>query len=49
MKKFNESQIFKTVEKLKKIHTKKVINKNVAEKCTFFTFTHVRQICFGVF
>jgi hypothetical protein len=27
--------------------TKKVISKNVTEKCTFFTFTHVRQTCFA--
>ncbi len=26
---------------------KKVISKNVTEKCTFFTFTHVRQTCFA--
>jgi hypothetical protein len=25
------------------MYQKKVINKNVTEKCTFFTFTHVRQ------
>jgi hypothetical protein len=24
----------------------KVISKNVVEICTFFTFTHFRQICF---
>jgi hypothetical protein len=26
---------------------KKVISKNVTEKCTFFTYTHVRQTCFA--
>ncbi len=29
------------------MYQKKVISKNVTEKCTFFTFTHVRQTCFG--
>jgi hypothetical protein len=31
----------------KKMYQKKVISKNVTEKCTFFTFTHVRQTCFA--
>ncbi len=30
-----------------KMYQKKVISKNVTEKCTFFTFTHVRQTCFA--
>jgi hypothetical protein len=30
-----------------KNYQKKVISKNVMEKCTFFTFTHVRQTCFA--
>ncbi len=30
----------------KKIHAQKVIDKNVMEKCTFSTFTHVHQIGF---
>ncbi len=30
-----------------KIYQKKVISKNVTEKCTFFTFNHVRQTCFA--
>ncbi len=29
------------------MYQKKVISKNVTEKCTFFTFTHVRQTCFA--
>jgi hypothetical protein len=29
------------------MHQKKVIKKNVTEICTFFTFTHVCQICFA--
>jgi hypothetical protein len=29
------------------MHKKKVISKNVTEKCTFFTFTHVHQTCFA--
>jgi hypothetical protein len=29
------------------MYKKKVISKNVTEKCTFFTFTHVRQTCFA--
>jgi hypothetical protein len=29
------------------MYQKKVICKNVTEKCTFFTFTHVRQTCFA--
>jgi hypothetical protein len=37
---------FKTVEKVSKIHAQKVIDKNVMEKCTFSTFTHVHQIGF---
>ncbi len=31
----------------KKMHPKKVINKNVIEICTFFTFAQVRQTCFA--
>jgi hypothetical protein len=38
---------FKSVEKVLKKCTKKVISKNVTEKGTFFTFTHVRQTCFA--
>ena len=39
---------FESVEKsVEKIFQKKVISKNVTEKCTFFTFTHVRQTCFA--
>ena len=30
-----------------KMHQKKVISENVIEKCTFYAFTHVRQICFA--
>jgi hypothetical protein len=30
-----------------KMYQKKVISKNVTEKCPFFTFTHVRQTCFA--
>jgi hypothetical protein len=29
------------------MYQKKVISKNLTEKCTFFTFTHVRQTCFA--
>ncbi len=29
------------------MYQKKVISKNVTEKCTFSTFTHVRQTCFA--
>jgi hypothetical protein len=29
------------------MHKKKVISKNVTEKCTSFTFTHVHQTCFA--
>ncbi len=29
------------------MYQQKVISKNVTEKCTFFTFTHVRQTCFA--
>jgi hypothetical protein len=29
------------------MYQNKVISKNVTEKCTFFTFTHVRQTCFA--
>ncbi len=29
------------------MYQKKVISKNVTEKCTFFTFSHVRQTCFA--
>ncbi len=29
------------------MYQKKVISKNVTEKCTFFTFNHVRQTCFA--
>jgi hypothetical protein len=29
------------------MYQKKVISKNVTEKCTFFSFTHVRQTCFA--
>jgi hypothetical protein len=39
-----ESVVLKSFEKM---HTKKVMSKNVTEKCTFFTFTHVRQTCFA--
>ena len=39
---------FESVKKgFKKLYQKKVISKNVTEKCTFFTFTHVRQTCFA--
>jgi hypothetical protein len=38
---------FESVEKVLKNVSKKVISKNVTEKCTFFTFTHVRQTCFA--
>ncbi len=31
----------------KKVHTKKVVNKNVTEICTLFTFTRVHQVCFA--
>jgi hypothetical protein len=35
---------FESIEKiLNKFHTKKGINKNVTELCSFFTFIHVRQ------
>ncbi len=37
---------FKTVEKVAKIHAQEVIDKNVMEKCTSSTFTHVHQIGF---
>ncbi len=30
------------------MYQKKVISKNVTEKCPFFTFTHVRQTCFAL-
>ncbi len=30
-----------------KIYQKKVISKNLTEKCTFYTFTHVHQTCFA--
>ncbi len=39
---------FKSVEKVLKKCTKKVISKNVTEICTFFTFTRVRQTCFAI-
>jgi hypothetical protein len=29
------------------MYKKKVISKTVTEKCTFFTFTDVRQTCFA--
>ena len=29
------------------MYKQKCISKNVTEKCTFFTFTHVRQTCFA--
>ncbi len=32
---------FESVEEVEKKFTEKVINKNVTEICTFFTFTHV--------
>jgi hypothetical protein len=38
---------FESVEKVLKKCTKKVISKNVTVKCTFFTFTHVRQTGFA--
>ncbi len=39
---------FKSVEKVsKKFPIKKVISKNVTEKCTFFSFTHGPQTCFA--
>jgi hypothetical protein len=38
--------ISKLLKKLQKIDTQKVIDKNVMEKCTFSTFTHVHQIGF---
>ncbi len=39
---------FESVEKgFEKMYQKKVISKIVTEKCTFFTFTHVRQTCFA--
>ena len=39
---------FESVGKvLKKMYQKKVISKDVTEKCTFFTFTHVRQTRFA--
>ncbi len=38
---------FESVEKVLKNVPKKVISKNVTEKCTFYTFTHVRQTCFA--
>jgi hypothetical protein len=38
---------FESVEKVLKNEPKKVISKNVTEKCTFFTFTHVRQTFFA--
>ncbi len=31
---------------ISKLHAQKVIDKNVMEKCTFSTFTHVHQIGF---
>jgi hypothetical protein len=31
------------LKELKKVYKKKVNNKNVTEKCTFFTFTHACQ------
>jgi len=34
-------------ESVEKMYQKKVISKNVTEKCTFFTFTYVRQTCFA--
>ncbi len=33
--------ISKLLKKLQKIDAKEVIDKNVMEKCTFFTFTHM--------
>jgi hypothetical protein len=41
--------ISKLLKKLQKMDAKKVIGKNVTEKCTFSIFTHVHQIGFFVF
>jgi hypothetical protein len=38
---------FESVEKVSKNAQKKVISKNITEKCTFFTVTHVRQTSFA--
>ncbi len=34
-------------KRFEKMYQHKVSSKNVTEKCTFFTFTHVRQTCFA--
>ncbi len=39
--------ILKPLKKFWKNAPKKAISKNVSYKCTFFTFTHVRQISFA--
>jgi hypothetical protein len=38
--------ISKLLKKLQKIDAQKVIDKNVMEKCTFSTLTHVNKIGF---
>jgi hypothetical protein len=38
---------FKSVEKVFKKFTKKVLSKTLTEICTFSTFTHVGQTCFA--
>jgi len=43
----NFTLILNPLKKFRKNVPKKVISKNVTEKCTFFTFTHVRQTCFA--
>jgi hypothetical protein len=45
-KKIFFEQIEKGVKK-RRTNLQKVISENVMEKCTFFTFTHVRQTCFA--
>ena len=50
-KRFQKMQNFMLIsnplKKFWKMHTQKVISKNVTEICTFFTFTYVRQTCFA--
>ncbi len=43
----NFTLISNPLKKFWKNLQKKVISKNETEKCTFFTFTHVRQTCFA--
>jgi hypothetical protein len=45
----NFTLISNPLKKFLKNAQKKVISKNMTEKCTFFTFTHVRQTYFAYY